>query len=93
MALRRDKIEQRLARIERLARDQLDQVAQLRQDLGRGESAEQMWARMLFELLAEIDRRGGSVPRGELLEIGESIGYGRQGLAGHYQRLLRLQDD
>ena len=92
MAIRRDKIEHRLARIERLAREQLDQVGQLRGELGRGESADEMWARMLYQVLKEVDKRGGSVPREKLLEIGESAGYGRQGLAGHYQRLFRLEE-
>jgi hypothetical protein len=92
VAVRRDKVEQRLSRIERLARDTLAEVALLREELGRGESAEQTWARMLYEVLSEVERRGGSVGRAELLEIGESVGYGRQGMAGLYQKLLRLED-
>jgi hypothetical protein len=92
MAVRRDKVEQRLARIERLAGDTLDQVAQLREELGRGESAAEMWARMLYQVLSEVDSRGGSVKREELLEIGQSVGYERQGMAGHYQKLLRLEE-
>lgn len=91
MAVRRDKVEQRLSRIERLAKATLAEVAQLREELGRGESAEETWARMLYDVLSEVEKRGGSVGREELLEIGESVGYGRRGMAGLYQRLFRLQ--
>lgn len=92
MALRRDKIDQRLARLERLANEQLEQVAQLREELGRGESSDDMWARMIYQVLSELERRGGSVPRNELLEIGQAAGYDRHGLAGYYQRMLRLEN-
>jgi hypothetical protein len=89
--VRRDRVEQRLSRIERLAAATLKEVAQLRGEFGRAESAEELWARMLYDVLSEAETRGGSVSRGELLEIGESVGYGRQGMAGLYQKLFRLE--
>src|SRR6266542_738024 len=92
MAIRRDKVEQRLARIERLAREQLDQVAQLREELGKGESSDEMWARMIHHVLSEVDRRGGSVAPQELLDVGHAVGYERQGMAGFYQKLLTQRE-
>lgn len=92
MAIRRDKIGQRLARLERLAKEQLEEIAQLRVELDRGESSDDMWARMIFQVLSQVEQRGGSVPRKEFLDIGQSAGYDRRGLRGYYQRLLRLED-
>jgi hypothetical protein len=90
--MRRDKVEQKLAGIERSAREVLAQAQELRVELGKGESADDMWARMIRDVLAEIDKRGGSVPREEVLDIGEAIGYDRHGMAGFYQKMLKLED-
>jgi hypothetical protein len=89
---RRDKVEQKIAGIERLGREILSQAQDLRVELGKGESADDMWARMIREVLAEIDKRGGSVPREEVLEIGEAAGYDRHGMAGFYQKMLKLEN-
>src|ERR687892_523901 len=88
--MRRDKVEQKIAGIERLAREILAQAKELRIELGKGESGDDMWARMNREVLAEIDKRGGSVTREEVLEIGEAAGYDRHGMAGFYQKALKL---
>ena len=46
---------------------------------------------MMLGVLGEIDTRGGSVPREEVLAIGERHGYSRRGMAGFYQGMLRLE--
>jgi hypothetical protein len=51
-------VEQKIAGIERLAREILTQTQDLRTELGTGESADNMWARMIREVLTEIDKRG-----------------------------------
>jgi hypothetical protein len=91
--MRTDKVEKKLSAIERLADEIRDQARALREELGREEPAEVMWNRMILEVLAEIDKRGGKVPRKDVLEIGEKAGYDRQGMAGFYQQMLELRED
>jgi hypothetical protein len=84
-------IEERVGRIERLLGQAQEEVAKLRQDMGVPLSADERWARMMLGVLEDIDRRGGSVPREEVLSIGERHGYSRRGMAGFYQGMLRLE--
>jgi hypothetical protein len=91
--MRADRIERKLARIERAANDVLEQLQQLRVELGRGESQGAMWRRMLHQVLDEIDKAGGEVPRKRVVEIGVAAGYDAHGLAGFYQQLLTLDEN
>src|SRR4051794_15659758 len=84
-------VEERVARVERLLREAQDEIARLRLDLGVSVSAEERWARMMLGVLDEIDERGGSVPREEVLAIGQRHGYSRRGMAGFYQGILHLE--
>jgi hypothetical protein len=90
MTRRRDRVDQRLDRLEGVARELLQQVGQLRMELGRPAPGEETWARQIYDVLSQVARRGGSVPRREFLEIGERAGYERQGMAGFYQQLVTL---
>lgn len=92
--MRRDRVERRLDAIERAAGQVLEQVRQVREELGRSaESRGHMWRRMLHEVLSEIDKRGGAVPRKEVVAVGVAAGYDPHGMAGFYQQLLTLDGD
>src|SRR5205814_3497758 len=81
----RTHIEERMARIERLLAQAQEEVVKLRQDLDVPVSAEDRWGRMMLGVLEDIETRGGTVPREEVLTIGEDHGYSRRGMAGFYQ--------
>jgi hypothetical protein len=81
-------VERRLERIERLLRAAADETRSARLDLGLDPGPEDRWARMMFEVLDEVDRSGGEVSRQSFLQIGEEHGYNRRGMAGFYQQLV-----
>lgn len=54
---------------------------------------DELWARRMVSVLAEVDRRGGRVAGDTLLAIGETFGYRRRGMAGFYQDLLQRDGD
>jgi hypothetical protein len=60
----------------------------LKKSLNLKEPPEVRWARQMLSVLDELEKRGGVVLREEFLEIGESFGYQRQGMAGFYQGLV-----
>jgi len=65
-----------------------DGLAGLKKSLNLKEPPEVRWSRQMLSVLDELDTRGGVVLREEFLEIGESFGYQRQGMAGFYQGLV-----
>jgi hypothetical protein len=60
---------------------------------GQPESDDDRWARRMLSVLAELDRRGGRVGRGEFLEIGAMFDYAPNGMGGFYQGLVALDGD
>lgn len=76
-------------------RDAERALARVRSLLGddEGEPDDELFARRMLSVLREVDIRGGRVRRDELLDIGEAFGYGRRGMAGFYQELLRREGD
>lgn len=81
-------VERRLERVERLLRAAADEARSARLDLGLEPTVDDRWARMMFEVLDELDRSGGEVSRRRFLEIGATHGYNRRGMAGFYQQLV-----
>lgn len=64
--------------------------------LGTGDDerpTDEVWARRMLSVLAEVEHRGGRVQGDELLEIGEAFGYRRRGMAGFYQDLIARDGD
>jgi hypothetical protein len=80
--------ERRLERVERLLRAAADEARSARMDLGNENDGNGRWARMMFEVLEQLDREGGQVTRQRFLEIGEEHAYNRRGMAGFYQQLV-----
>ncbi len=81
-------VERRLERVERLLRAAADEARSARLDLGLEPTVEDRWARMMFQVLEELDRAGGEVTRQRFLDIGAEHGYNRRGMAGFYQQLV-----
>jgi hypothetical protein len=81
-------VERRLERVERLLRAAADEARSARQDLGADNDGNGRWAKMMFEVLDQLDREGGQVSRQRFLEIGEEHAYNRRGMAGFYQQLV-----
>ena len=81
-------VERRLERVERLLRAAVDEARSARLDLGQEPGPHERWARMMFEVLDDLDGLGGEVSRQRFLEIGEAHGYNRRGMAGFYQQLV-----
>jgi hypothetical protein len=80
--------ERRLERIERLLQAASEETKRLRLTLGTELDTSDRWARMMLAVLEDLDGRGGEVSRREFLEIGESHGYTRRGMASYYQVLV-----
>jgi hypothetical protein len=85
--------ERRLERIERLLRAAADEARSARLDLGHDRGGNDRWAKMMFEVLDDLDRAGGEVSRQRFLEIGEEHAYNRRGMAGFYQQLVEPAPD
>jgi hypothetical protein len=81
-------VERRLERVERLLRAAADEARSARMDLGNDNGGNERWAKMMFEVLQQLDREGGEVSRQRFLEIGEEHAYNRRGMAGFYQQLV-----
>jgi hypothetical protein len=81
-------VERRLERVERLLRAAADEARSARLDLGLEPTVEDRWARMMFQVLEELDQAGGEVTRLRFLEIGAEHGYNRRGMAGFYEQLV-----
>jgi hypothetical protein len=60
---------------------------------GQPESDADRWARRMLSVLAELDRRGGRVPKADFLEIGAAYDYASNGMGGFYQGLVALDGD
>ena len=80
--------ERRLERIERLLQAASEETKRLRLTLGTDLDTSDRWARMMLAVLEDLDRRGGEVSRRDFLEIGQSHGYSRRGMASYYQVLV-----
>ena len=81
-------VERRLERVERLLRAAADEARSARLDIGLDNDGNERWAKMMFEVLDQLDREGGQVSRQRFLEIGEEHAYNRRGMAGFYQQLV-----
>jgi hypothetical protein len=86
-------VERRLERVERLLRAAVDEARSARLDLGMEPGHDERWAKMMFDVLDELDGLGGEVSRQRFLEIGETHGYNRRGMAGFYQQLVEPAPD
>jgi hypothetical protein len=80
--------ERRLERIERLLQAASEETKRLRLTLGTDLDTSDRWARMMLAVLEDLDRSGGEVSRRAFLEIGQSHGYSRRGMASYYQVLV-----
>ena len=81
-------VERRLERVERLLRAAADEARSARADLGTDRDGDGRWAKMMFEVLDQLEHEGGVVSRQRFLEIGEEHGYNHRGMAGFYQQLV-----
>ena len=81
-------VERRLERVERLLRAAADEARSARIDVMRQREPGERWARMMFNVLRELDSLGGEVSRRRFLQIGEKHGYNHRGMAGFYQQLV-----
>jgi hypothetical protein len=86
-------VERRLERVERLLRAAADEARSARADLGADHDGNDRWARMMFNVLDQLEHEGGVVSRQRFLEIGEAHGYNHRGMAGFYQQLVEPGPD
>jgi hypothetical protein len=81
-------VERRLERVERLLRAATDEARGARIDLQQERGPGERWAKMMLDVLQELDGLGGEVSRRRFLQIGEKHGYNHRGMAGFYQQLV-----
>jgi hypothetical protein len=93
LRMRVDPVERRLAKVEKLAEEIQEQAALLRSELGKAMPAQEMWGRMMFQLLEAVNLAGGEMPRDQMLEVARGLGYDARGVAGFYQKAFKLQGD